>query len=223
MASAVLAIVPFALAAQSEADATSQQPPGPGEALPAPDALEAEGAVIGEIRIAIGDIFDTHIPGERAWLYRTANKLHIQTREQTIREQLLFKPGEPYRARVIDETERLLRANGYLYSAEIEPVGYHDGVVDLVVRTRDVWTLNPGFSYSRAGAITTSARRIEEKNLLGTGQEVLRYRLGRRCRSRSHPVRLCRPALQRRPHAPGSDVRGRQRRRNGSAGAAEAF
>jgi hypothetical protein len=172
MASAVLTLVPLALAAQSEADAISQQLPGPGESLPAPDALEAEGAVIGEIRIAIGDIFDTHIPGERAWLYRTANKLHIQTREQTIREQLLFKAGEPYRARVIDETERLLRANGYLYSAEIEPVSYHNGVVDLVVRTRDVWTLNPGFSYSRAGGNNDVGAQIEEKNLLGTGQEV---------------------------------------------------
>jgi hypothetical protein len=173
MASAVLTLVPLTSAAQTAADQISTRPLPPGFiSLPAPDELEAEGAVIGEIRIAIGDIFDTSIPGERAWLYRTANKLHIETREQTIREQLLFKPGEPYRARVIDETERLLRANGYLYSAEIEPVGYHDGVVDLVVRTRDVWTLNPGFSYSRAGGTNDVGAQIEEKNLLGTGREV---------------------------------------------------
>jgi outer membrane protein assembly factor BamA len=140
--------------------------------VPAPDALEAAGAVIGDIRIVIGDIFDTNIPGERAWLYRTANKLHIETRENTIRDQLLFKPGEPFRARLIEETERLLRANGYLYSAEIEPVAYRDGVVDLVVRTRDVWTLNPGFSYSRAGGENDVGAQIEEKNLLGTGQTV---------------------------------------------------
>jgi len=112
MASALLALVPLALAAQSEPDAISQPPPGQGDPLPAADALEAEGAVIGEIRIVVGDIFDTHIPGERGWLYRTANKLHIETREDTIRDQLLFKSGEPYRARVVDETERLLRANG---------------------------------------------------------------------------------------------------------------
>ena len=79
MASALLALAPLALAAQTEPDAISQLPPAPGEPLPAADALEAEGAVIGEIRIVVGDIFDTRIPGERAWLYRTANKLHIET------------------------------------------------------------------------------------------------------------------------------------------------
>jgi hemolysin activation/secretion protein len=170
--STVVALLPLTMRAQSAVDAMSAQPPAPDPATPAPDALEAEGATIGEIRIVIGDVFDTSIPGERAWLYRTANKLHMETREDTIRDQLLFKTGEPYRARVIEETERLLRANGYLYSAEVEPVRYHDGVVDLVVRTRDVWTLNPGFSYSRAGGENDVGAQIEEKNLFGTGQQV---------------------------------------------------
>ena len=56
--------------------------------------------MIGEIRIVVGDIFDTRIPGERAWLYRTAIKLHIETRENTIRDQLLFKLRRAYRARM---------------------------------------------------------------------------------------------------------------------------
>jgi hemolysin activation/secretion protein len=172
VASVLVALLPLTTLAQSVADTMPPPPDLQGSGPPAADVLEAEGAVIGEIRIVIGDIFDTRIPGERAWLYRTANKLHIETREDTIRDQLLFKPGEPYRARVIDETERLLRANGYLYSAEIEPVSYHDGLVDLVVRTRDVWTLNPGFSYSRAGGTNDVGAQVEEKNLLGTGQEV---------------------------------------------------
>ena len=142
------------------------------EALPSPEALESQGAVIGEIRIVVGDIFDTRIPGERGWLYRTANKLHVETREETIRDQLLFKPGEPYRQRLIEETERLLRANDYLYSANIVPTKVSDGVVDLEVHTRDVWTLNPGFSYSRAGGENEVGAQIEEKNLFGTGQQL---------------------------------------------------
>jgi outer membrane protein assembly factor BamA len=140
--------------------------------IPEPEVLEAEGAVIGEISIVIGDVFDTRIKGERSWLYRTANKLHIETRESTVRDQLLFKPGEPYRERLIEETERLLRENDYLYSAEIVPVAYRNGVVDLEVRTRDVWTLNPGFSYSRAGGENDVGAQIEEKNLFGTGQQI---------------------------------------------------
>src|SRR4030095_13769821 len=54
----------------------------------------------------------------------------------------------------------------------IEPVTLHDGVVDLVVRTRDVWTLNPGINYSRSGGENDTGAQIEEKNLLGTGQQV---------------------------------------------------
>ena len=146
--------------------------PGTDVSLPTIEELEAAGAVIGEIRIAIGDIFDTRVKGERGWLYRAANKLHIETREDTVRDQLLFQSGEPVRQRLVDETERLLRSNDYLYSAQVVPVAYRDGVVDLEVRTRDVWTLNPGFSYSRAGGENDVGAQIEEKNLLGTGQQV---------------------------------------------------
>lgn len=140
--------------------------------IPAPAELEARGAIIGEIRIAVGDVFDTSVEGEDAWLYRTANRLHIETRASVIRDQLLFKPGQPYRHRLVLETERLLRANDYLYDAMIVPVAYDGHAVDLEVRTRDVWTLNPGFNFSRKGGENTFGAQIEEDNLLGTGQAL---------------------------------------------------
>lgn len=140
--------------------------------IPSPAELEASGAVIGEIRIVVGDVFDTGVEGESGWLYRTANKLHINTRESVVRDQLLFKPGEPYRHRVVLETERLLRSNDYLYDASINAVAYDGHAVDLEVRTRDVWTLNPGFSFSRKGGENTWGAQIEEDNLLGTGRAL---------------------------------------------------
>ncbi len=193
MASALLALAPLALAAQSEPhsepDAISQLPPGPGEPLPAPDALEAEGAVIGEIRIVVGDIFDTRIPGERAWLYRTANKLHIETRENTIRDQLLFKPGEPYRTRVIEETERLLRANGYLYSAEIEPVALpRRGGRSRRADTRRV-DAQPRLQLQPRGR-RERGRRPDRGAEPAGHRSAGERRLGRRRRSRGRPVRL---------------------------------
>ncbi len=140
--------------------------------VPSPAELEASGAIIGEIRVVIGDVFDTSVEGEDGWLYRTANKLHIDTRESVIRDQLLFKPGEPYRDRLVRETERLLRANDYLYDASIVVVAYDGHAVDLEVRTRDVWTLNPGFSFSRKGGENTWGAQIEEDNLFGTGRAL---------------------------------------------------
>ena len=142
----------------------------PADQLPTPQELEARGAIVGRIVVQPDEIFDTSIPGERAWLYRTANKLHIRTKPSVVRKQLLFKPGEPFRVRIVEETERLLRANDYLYEAKITPIAYDGKTVDLEVRTKDVWTLNPGVSFGRKGGENHAGAAIEEKNLFGTGQ-----------------------------------------------------
>lgn len=140
-------------------------------ALPTPKQLEAAGATIGEIRIVNGDVFDTDLPGENKSLFRLANKLHIETRPAVIRSQLLFKEGTAYSAALVRESERILRSNKYLFDAHITPLAYHDGVVDLEVRTRDVWTLKPGVSFGRKGGKNESGFEFEESNLLGLGKE----------------------------------------------------
>jgi outer membrane protein assembly factor BamA len=131
--------------------------------------LEALGARIGEIHVITQDIFDLEDPRENKALYRLANRLHINTRPEVIRRTLLFKSGEPLRVRVIEETERILRASRYLYDVTIRPIAYRDGVVDIEVRTRDTWSIEPGLSVSRAGGENTGRISIEEENLLGTG------------------------------------------------------
>jgi len=72
----------------------------------------------------------------------------------------------------VRETERILRSNNYLYDASIEPVAYDGTTVDLEVRTRDVWTLNPGVSFSRKGGENAIGASIQEDNLLGTGRKL---------------------------------------------------
>jgi outer membrane protein assembly factor BamA len=145
----------------------------PGEvAIPSPAELEAQGAVIGRIVVIPADIFDPSIPGESGWLYRTANKLHINTRASVIRGQLMFKTGDPYDARLIQENERFLRKNDYLYDAQIVPVAFDGHTVDLEVRSKDVWTLNPGFNFGRSGGKNATNIHLQEENLLGTGRKV---------------------------------------------------
>ncbi len=137
--------------------------------FPSFEALEAAGAVIGEIRIRAQDVFDLDDPEENNWLFRQANALHVETRPSTLRRQLLFASGERVSARVIAETERLLRGKDYLYEAEIRPYAYGDGIVDVEVVTRDSWTLQPGAKVSLAGGTSSGGVSLEEKNLLGTG------------------------------------------------------
>ena len=131
--------------------------------------LEAVQARIGEVRVRTEDVFDTQDAKEAGALYRWANALHIQTRTGVIENALLFKRGDPVSVAVIDETERLLRGERYLYDVQIRPVAYHDGVVDIEVVTRDSWTLVPGLSAGRAGGENTSGIRLREYNFLGTG------------------------------------------------------
>jgi len=162
--------------ASAQEPATEQKTPLSAESAPSSAGkipsfaeLEAAGAVIGEVRIDTRDIFDLADEKENGILYRAANALHIQTRAGIVRRQLLFKPGERVSARLIEETERLMRSNRIFYDVSIVPVGYRDGVVDIEVRTRDTWTLEPGVSASRAGGVNKTGASLLDTNFLGTG------------------------------------------------------
>ena len=146
--------------------------PAIGGEPPDADRLEAEGFVIGTVTLDKADVFDLSNPAEDKWLYRAANRLHVITRDKTIKKQLLFEPGEPFDKRVIEESERILRRNKYLFDAHITPTRVADGKVDLVVATRDVWSLSPEISVSRSGGETRSRFGLEENNLFGRGQQL---------------------------------------------------
>jgi outer membrane protein assembly factor BamA len=143
--------------------------PSSAEKIPSFAELEAAGAVIGEVRIDNGNIFDPANEKENGILYRAANAIHIRTRAAVVRSQLLFKPGERVSVRLIEETERLMRSNRIFYDVSIVPIGYRDGVVDIEVRTRDTWTLEPGASASRAGGANKSGWSVRDTNAFGTG------------------------------------------------------
>jgi hemolysin activation/secretion protein len=138
-----------------------------------PERLEAEEVVIANIVLEKQDVFDLSNPKENNALYRLANKLHIITKDSVIEQQLLIKPGDTVSKRLIEETERILRRNTYFYDASITAKNRQDGSVDLHVNTRDVWTLKPGFSFSRSGGENRTLIKLEELNLLGRGQQLL--------------------------------------------------
>ncbi len=132
----------------------------------------AQDAIVGEISLHKSNVFNLSDKDENNWLYRLANRLHIVTKDQVIRGQLLFEAGAQFDKRLIEESERILRQNRYLYDASIEATPGEDGEVDIAVITRDVWTLGPDLSLSRKGGENQSRFGIEEKNLFGLGQTV---------------------------------------------------
>jgi len=140
--------------------------------IPSSAELEALGALIGQIHFENQDIFNEKDPRENIAIYRLANDLHIKTRESALRAQLLFSEGEPYSARLIRETERALRRLDYLFDADIRAVDWDGKRVTLLVLTRDVWSLQPGVSYSRKGGAESSSFEIEEENLFGFGKRL---------------------------------------------------
>lgn len=145
---------------------------GAGE-LPEDAALEAAGARIGAITIRNEPIFNLADPRESGWLYRNANRLHVNTRAGVIRSQLLFRSGDAYSRRILDETERNLRTLRFLREPRIRPVAWHDGLVDVEVDTHDVWTIGIGPSYGRSGGEGRSSVEFSDANFLGSGKTLV--------------------------------------------------
>ena len=154
----------FCLCVRAAADEATNE-----NALPSFAELQAAGAIIGEVRIVNDNVFDLDDPEENNFLFRLANNLHFRTRQSVIQRSLLFHSGEPLSLRLIEESERLLLANRYIYDVDMHPIAYHDGIVDIEVKTRDTWTLQPGFHFSRSGGANSTGLSVKEQNLLGTG------------------------------------------------------
>ncbi len=153
---------------------SSEQPAArcaPGDLPPAAE-LEAAGATIGAVVVCAEEIFDLANPDENRWVYRAADALHRRTRKQVVERQLLFRSGDPFRADLLAESERLLRTQRTFYAVRVLPIAYHDGVVDVGVTTRDNWSLKPSVNFKRSGGTNTLNYKIQETNLLGLGKNL---------------------------------------------------
>jgi hypothetical protein len=164
------AVVPGAHAAKlTDKEHTRIDFPRPA-GVPDDAQLEAQGAVIGHIEIETRNIFDERDERENNGLYKLANRLHVRTKPSTIRAQLLFAQGDRYLGRKLAETERVLRLLPFIYDARVVPVRFADGVVDIKVITKDVWTLSPGISFGRTGGTNSFNFNLQEENLFGWGK-----------------------------------------------------
>ena len=105
-------------------------------------------------------------------LFRLANRLHMRTRDRTIEAQLLFRTGEVFNPKLLEETERNLRKLKFLREPKVTVVRTHDGLVDIAVVTSDVWSLSPTLSFGRSGGSNRTTFGVEETNFLGLGKQL---------------------------------------------------
>ncbi len=147
---------------------------------PAPkDAYEPTGIdgsyTIGTITILPANVFDLSIPDEDSLIGRVGDQLHVVTQESTIRNELLFKEGDPYDKEIIEETERNIRLRPFLTDVQIitkpNPV---TKTVDVTVRTKDHWTLLIGGVAGGTNQNGVLGLDVGDKNLAGLG-ETLSY------------------------------------------------
>ena len=109
------------------------------------------------------DIADTNETGFAA---RTANALHVRTRERVVEREVLLKPGMPYDPALAAETARNLRALGIFRDVLVDTVRSDSGLTLRVV-TKDGWSTFPIFDITTAAGQSAVAFGVAEANLLG--------------------------------------------------------
>lgn len=134
--------------------------------------LDKANIKVGNIEIITSDVFDLARKKENKLIHRFANKVHIQTKESTIRNQFLFASGDLFNINKIQETERNIRKQRYIKDVQVTPVELCGDQVNIRVKTVDNWTLTPGISFSRSGGNNRSGIGVQEHNLFGYGKSL---------------------------------------------------
>lgn len=128
------------------------------------------GKTIGEIVIRRQQIFD---PAGN-WLERTADKMHVMTRERVVRRDLLFRSGDKFDPQLIVRNKQLLRSRAYISDVDIEviPDPADTSLVNLVISTRDSWTISIDGGWHSEGRTMVG---LSDANIFGTGN-LLRFK-----------------------------------------------
>lgn len=127
---------------------------------------------VGRILVNRKNVFETNSALDRQFPYSWANKLHIVTQENYIRQELLVREGDPFDMETIRESERVLRSRPIFRYVKVTPQQPVDGRVDILVETEDVWTTSVHLSYSVAGGKNSYGIGVLEQNFLGQGKAV---------------------------------------------------
>jgi hypothetical protein len=126
---------------------------------------------IRKILIDAAPVYSAEQAEESSWADFT-NRYHIGTRESVIRTELLFKEGDVLDEELLEASERALRRFKFLNEAEVSVVPVDAQTVDIGVRTKEAWSLEPGMNIKGGGGLATVSGHLIEFNLLGYGKKL---------------------------------------------------
>jgi hypothetical protein len=101
-------------------------------------------------------------------LEKVLNKTHVNTNENIIRKNLLFSEGDKISPLTLSDNERILRQLPYINDARIVVQPVSDDEADIVVYTKDVYSIGSSYSYK---GLKEGSFSLFEKNILGSGHE----------------------------------------------------
>jgi hypothetical protein len=136
-----------------------------------------QGKTIGKVFVINEDVFS-----QRDWYFQLFNIFHRTTRSYILERELLLRPGDPYDQTLVEESMRNLQSPPSLSIARrpvlqpelssvvvILPIAsVIPGQVDLLLVTRDVWSLrfNTNFEY-QGNELVLLQTSLSENNLFG--------------------------------------------------------
>lgn len=135
------------------------------------DFEKFQGKVVRNIHIETYDPFgfsihdSDKIPTKKAEVI--GNRLHLKTKQFTVRSLLLFKRNQPLDSIKLQESERMLRSQRFIRRVSVKPVAVSDtsDSVDVHIKVLDSWSWYP------TGSLSTSSGRLSltNQNFAGLG------------------------------------------------------
>ena len=131
-----------------------------------------DGRPIRTIHVETANLFAPGDPDFLGIVHAVGNALHWQTRPEVVRRELLFHEGDPCDPARLAETARVLRAQPYLREAIVIAVAAPDSGVDVMVETRDDWSLRGSIRIGDNDGFPVRQVRVADEDVLGRGMRV---------------------------------------------------
>jgi len=128
------------------------------------------GLTVCEVTIETDEVFD---PEDVFPMF--LNSLHVVSRESVVRSALTFEQGDRFTELMYRDSERQLRNPSQYSIVLVLPVEGEStavGCVDILVVTKDVWSLTPTWFFTTAGVLTGVQVGLVETNFLGLNDQL---------------------------------------------------